>query len=90
MECIKCHSDEIIKYWHGRKWSQRMLCNTCHSTFTSLGIRGTYAQSFIEKIVHQYKHQHETAKKIINTYSISSRTLIKRSKKINWNCPFCK
>lgn len=91
MECLKCYSDEIIKYGHGRKWSQRMLCNKCNATFTLSGIRGTYVKSFVEEIVHNYKHNHKTAKEIIATYKISSRTLIKRSKQSHQSdCSFCK
>jgi transposase-like protein len=91
MECKNCYSDDVIKYGHGRQWSQRMLCNHCCSTFTSVGIRWTYEKAFIENIVHQYRHEHKKAKDILENYKISSRTLIKRSKEIhNADCPFCK
>jgi transposase-like protein len=90
MECKKCLSNDVIKYGHGRAWSQRMLCNHCHWTFTPAGIRGTYSKMFVEHVVHQYAHEHNKVKKIIDLYKISSRTLIKRTKQHNSECPFCK
>lgn len=91
MKCIKCYSDAIIKYGLGRKWSQRIFCNKCHSTFTPIGTRWTYPRWFIEKIVHQYKHQHKTAKEVVSKNKISSRTLIKRSKLLEKSdCSFCR
>lgn len=91
MECVNCYSDSIIKYGHWRKGSQRMFCNKCHSTFTPIGIRWTYPRWFMENIVHQYKHQHKTAKEVVSENKISSRTLIKRSKLLHQSdCSFCK
>lgn len=89
MECIKCTSNTTIKYGHGRRWSQRLLCTTCHTTFTPEGIRGTYSKAFVDTIVDQYCHQHLTAKDVIDAYHISSRTLIAWKKKHQTHCTFC-
>lgn len=89
MECVKCTSDAIIKYGHGRKWSQRLLCTTCHSTFTSEGTRGTYSKLFVDMVVDQYCHHHITAKTIIESYHISSRTLVAWKKKHKQCCAIC-
>lgn len=93
MNCTKCCSNKTIKYGHWREGSQRMLCKSCNSTFTSNWKRGTYSQEFIQKIVHLYCHTNLTAREILDKYHISSRTLIKRSKKYTPStaiCLFCK
>jgi len=89
MECVKCTSDATIKYGRGRAWSQRLLCTTCHSTFTPQGIRGTYSKAFVEMVVDQYCHQNFTAKNIVESYRISSRTLIAWKKKHQLSCIVC-
>lgn len=93
MNCSQCYSDKTIKYGHGREGSQRMLCKSCNTTFTPKWKRGTYSKKFIQKIVHLYSHTNLTAREILDEYHISSRTLIKRSKKHTSSttiCLFCK
>ncbi|MDR0650047.1 MAG: hypothetical protein LBG59_01200 [Candidatus Peribacteria bacterium] len=90
MLCKRCKSSDTIKYGQGRNHAQRYFCHTCASTFTPLGKRGTYDRDFIITITDLYCHQHQTSRHLIQRFGISSRTLVKRKKQHQQNCPHCK
>jgi transposase-like protein len=89
MNCKKCHSNNIIKYWT-TKTTQRYLCHNCNSTFSIWWLKKDYNQTFIDWVMNEYCHQHKTAKQIISEHKISSRTLVNRKHKHEKTCKQCK
>lgn len=90
INCPFCYSLHIKRHGILFSWAQRFLCKICKKSFSCGWKRSTYNKEFKNHIIENYCHQHETAKKVVETYKISTATLIKRSKEHKKNCTVCK
>ena len=89
MDCVYCHSDQIIKNGKLPSWWQRFKCHECDHQFTTWGKRGTYNPIYKEQVVKEYCHTPATAQEVIQKHHISSKTLIDWSKKHKTTCTEC-
>lgn len=88
-DCLYCESDHICKNGKLASGGQRWKCSDCHKQFSIGGARDTYSPKFKKKVIDEYCHSPAGAKKVLEKYGISSRTLVKWKKEHIDTCTLC-
>lgn len=90
MKCLKCLSTHVQKNGVLPSGGQRYKCKECFSHFTLWGLRGTYTDTFRQKIIELYCHSNHAVRRIAKNFELSTSTIIQRSKDHKKICKKCK
>lgn len=86
IDCLFCHSGHVQKNGQLPTGGQRFRCGDCHKHFTIGGARGTYDETFRQKVVEEYCHGGNDARSVAEKFSLSTSTIISWAKKHRSDC----